>query len=52
MVCPWLKNGSITKYLERCGDILTVGDRLGLISEIASGLDYRKDMASLYKMRD
>ncbi|KAH9480786.1 Tyrosine-protein kinase isoform SRK4 [Psilocybe cubensis] len=40
MVCPWLKNGSLTKYLERCGDILTVGDRLRLISEIASGLNY------------
>lgn len=27
-----MKNGSVTKYLERCGDILTVGDRLRLVS--------------------
>ncbi|KDR83111.1 hypothetical protein GALMADRAFT_113318 [Galerina marginata CBS 339.88] len=40
MVCPWLKNGSVTKYLERCGDILTVEDRLRLISEVAAGLAY------------
>lgn len=31
MVCPWMKNGSVTKYLESCGDILTVEDRLRLV---------------------
>lgn len=31
MVCPWMKNGSVTKYLENCGDILTVEDRLRLV---------------------
>ncbi|KAF9525854.1 hypothetical protein CPB83DRAFT_858745 [Crepidotus variabilis] len=38
MVCPWLKNGSITKYLERCGDIIGVEDRLKMICEVADGL--------------
>ncbi|KAF8962977.1 TKL/TKL-ccin protein kinase [Flammula alnicola] len=40
MVCPWRKNGSITKYLERSGDILSVEDRLKLIAEVADGLAY------------
>ncbi|TFK27549.1 TKL/TKL-ccin protein kinase [Coprinopsis marcescibilis] len=40
MVCPWMENGSISKYLEECGDILTVSERLRMINEIAEGLSY------------
>jgi len=32
MVCPWMDNGSVSRYLERCGDILSVSDRLQLVS--------------------
>ncbi|KAF5317548.1 hypothetical protein D9619_013143 [Psilocybe cf. subviscida] len=45
MVCPWMKNGSITKYLERSGDLLSVKDRLKLIVEIADGLAYCEYLA-------
>ncbi|KAG6847688.1 hypothetical protein H0H93_006565 [Arthromyces matolae] len=30
MVCPWMENGSVSKYLERCGDIMSPTDRLKL----------------------
>ncbi|KAJ8090389.1 hypothetical protein AAF712_006676 [Marasmius tenuissimus] len=40
MVCPWLENGTVTRYLERCGDILSMTDRLQLLCEVAEGLDY------------
>ncbi len=32
MVCPWFENGSVTKYMERRGDLLSVTDRLQLVS--------------------
>ncbi len=31
MICPWLDNGSVTKYMERCGDLLSMTDRLQLV---------------------
>ncbi|KAK0201152.1 TKL/TKL-ccin protein kinase [Desarmillaria ectypa] len=40
MVCPWLDNGSATKYMERCGDLLSMTDRLQLLCEVAEGLRY------------
>ncbi|KAI3608695.1 hypothetical protein WG66_003719 [Moniliophthora roreri] len=40
MVCPWHENGSVTRYLERCGDILSMTDRLQLLCEVAEGLSY------------
>ncbi|KAF9564167.1 kinase-like protein [Agrocybe pediades] len=40
MVCPWMKNGSMSKYLEKYGDILTVEERLRFINEVAAGLAY------------
>ena len=32
MVCPWLENGSVSKHMERCGDLLSMSDRLQLVS--------------------
>ncbi|KIJ14351.1 hypothetical protein PAXINDRAFT_100093 [Paxillus involutus ATCC 200175] len=40
MVCPRLKNGSLTSYLERRRDTLTPVERLVLISDAAAGLQY------------
>ncbi|KAJ7500959.1 TKL/TKL-ccin protein kinase [Mycena galericulata] len=40
MVCPWLEQGSVSKYMERRGDILSMTDRLQLLCEVADGLDY------------
>lgn len=40
MICPWLYNGSVTKYMERCGDLLSMTDRLQLLCEVAEGLKY------------
>ncbi|KAJ7688619.1 kinase-like domain-containing protein [Mycena rosella] len=38
MVCPWLEQGSVSKYMERRGDILSMTDRLQLLCEVADGL--------------
>ncbi|KAJ6620438.1 hypothetical protein B0H10DRAFT_2215964 [Mycena sp. CBHHK59/15] len=43
MVCPWLEQGSVSKYMERCGDILSMTDRLQLLCEVADGLNYLHD---------
>lgn len=32
LVCPWMKNGSVTKYMERSGDLLSTQDRMQLVS--------------------
>ncbi|KAH8830229.1 kinase-like domain-containing protein [Flagelloscypha sp. PMI_526] len=40
MVCPWLENGSISKWMEKCGDVLGMKERLTLICEVADGLSY------------
>ncbi|KAF9265052.1 hypothetical protein L218DRAFT_924853 [Marasmius fiardii PR-910] len=40
MVCPWLDNGTVSHYMERCGDILSMTDRLRLLCEVAEGLEY------------
>ncbi|TFK33028.1 hypothetical protein BDQ12DRAFT_658509 [Crucibulum laeve] len=40
MVCPWLNNGTVGKYMEHCGDILSVSDRLNLLNQVADGLAY------------
>ncbi|KAK0501187.1 hypothetical protein EDD18DRAFT_1430247 [Armillaria luteobubalina] len=39
MICPWLDNGSVTKYMdpERCGDLLSMIDRLQLFCEVGEG---------------
>jgi serine/threonine protein kinase len=33
MVCPWLEQGSVSKYMERRGDILSMTDRLQLVRQ-------------------
>ncbi|KAF5332421.1 hypothetical protein D9758_015109 [Tetrapyrgos nigripes] len=40
MVWPWLDNGSVTRYMERCGDILSMPDRLQILVEVAGRLAY------------
>ncbi|KIY70147.1 kinase-like protein [Cylindrobasidium torrendii FP15055 ss-10] len=40
MVCPWMENGSVTRYLERCGDLVGMVERMGLVSQVAEGLAY------------
>ncbi|GLB38631.1 putative protein tyrosine kinase [Lyophyllum shimeji] len=40
MVCPWMEHGSVSKYMEKCGDIMSTADRLKLLCEVADGLSY------------
>ncbi|KAJ4480939.1 hypothetical protein J3R30DRAFT_3287727 [Lentinula aciculospora] len=40
LVCPWMENGSVSRYMENWGDILTMTDRLQLLCEVAEGLRY------------
>jgi hypothetical protein len=40
LVCPWMENGSVSKYMEKWGDILSMTDRLQLLCEVAEGLRY------------
>ncbi|KAF8839153.1 kinase-like protein [Paxillus ammoniavirescens] len=40
MVCPWLENGSLTSYLGRRNDTLTIMERLALLGDAAAGLQY------------
>lgn len=30
-VCPWLENGTVSKYLEQRGDVLSMVDRLQVV---------------------
>ncbi|KIJ63427.1 hypothetical protein HYDPIDRAFT_29670 [Hydnomerulius pinastri MD-312] len=39
-VCPWMPNGTLTTYLERNADQLSLRDRLELLRGAASGLSY------------
>ncbi|TDL15392.1 kinase-like protein [Rickenella mellea] len=40
MVCPWLENGNLRKYMQRKGDALKLTHRLKLLCEVATGLAY------------
>ncbi|KAH7871132.1 uncharacterized protein C8R40DRAFT_1122895 [Lentinula edodes] len=40
LVCPWMENGSVSRYMEKWGDILSMTDRLQLLCEVAEGLCY------------
>ncbi|KAF8552984.1 hypothetical protein OG21DRAFT_1604384 [Imleria badia] len=40
MVCPWVENGPLTSYLEDRQDSLSVIEILGLLNNVASGLQY------------
>lgn len=32
LVCPWMENGSVSRYMEKWGDIMSMTDRLQLVS--------------------
>ncbi|RDB14785.1 Serine/threonine-protein kinase STY46 [Hypsizygus marmoreus] len=51
MVCPWMEHGSVTKHMERSGDIMSTVDRLRLLCEVADGLSYRKSVISYRKRK-
>lgn len=40
MVCPWADNGTLTGFLERQEDVLTLEDKFTLLTDIALGLQY------------
>ncbi|KAG1813919.1 kinase-like domain-containing protein [Suillus subaureus] len=40
MVCPWADNGTLTAFLERQEDTLTLEDKFTLLTDIALGLQY------------
>ncbi|KDQ54708.1 hypothetical protein JAAARDRAFT_196591 [Jaapia argillacea MUCL 33604] len=42
MVCPWMDNGSISKYIEHHGEHLSVSQRLKMLCEVCCGLSYRE----------
>ncbi|KAF8905415.1 hypothetical protein CPB85DRAFT_1437360 [Mucidula mucida] len=48
MVCPWFENGSVTKYMERRGDLLSVTDRLQMLIDAAHGLTYLHSLDILH----
>ncbi|OAX33964.1 WD40 repeat-like protein, partial [Rhizopogon vinicolor AM-OR11-026] len=43
MICPWVKNGSLTGFLEREQDTLSSQDKFSLLNDIALGLQYLHD---------
>ncbi|KAJ7202465.1 kinase-like domain-containing protein, partial [Mycena haematopus] len=45
IVCPWLEQGSVSKYMERHGDILSMTDRLQMLCEVTDGLKYRQSFS-------
>ncbi|KAE9403429.1 hypothetical protein BT96DRAFT_990287 [Gymnopus androsaceus JB14] len=40
LVCPWMENGSVSRYMEKWGDIMSMTDRLQVLCEVAEGLRY------------
>ena len=38
MVCPWLENGTLTSYLERCGASLEIGQILALVRMVVANM--------------
>ncbi|OAX38459.1 kinase-like protein, partial [Rhizopogon vinicolor AM-OR11-026] len=40
MICPWVKNGTLTGFLEREQGMLTSQDKFSLLNDIALGLQY------------
>ncbi|OAX38455.1 kinase-like protein [Rhizopogon vinicolor AM-OR11-026] len=43
MICPWVKNGALTGFLEREQDMLSSQDKFSLLNDIALGLQYLHD---------
>ncbi|OAX32303.1 hypothetical protein K503DRAFT_623285 [Rhizopogon vinicolor AM-OR11-026] len=42
MICPWVKNGALTGFLEREQDTLSSHDKFSLLNDIVVGLQYRE----------
>jgi hypothetical protein len=42
MVCPWLENGNLNGYLERCGATLVTPDRFNIVSVKENSLSLAK----------
>ncbi|OAX34041.1 kinase-like protein [Rhizopogon vinicolor AM-OR11-026] len=40
MICPWVKNGTLTSFLERQQDTLSCQDKFSILNDIALGLQY------------
>lgn len=47
MVSPWLDNGTLSTYLERSGDTLTICDRLHIVRPIHIPYRHISDTSSL-----
>ncbi|OAX34481.1 kinase-like protein [Rhizopogon vinicolor AM-OR11-026] len=43
MICPWVKNGTLTSFLDREQDMLSSQDKFSLLNDIALGLQYLHD---------
>jgi serine/threonine protein kinase len=48
MVCPWLEHGSVSKYMERCGDLVSTADRLQLVSHSVTLLEMSIVLTSMF----
>ncbi|OAX30934.1 kinase-like protein, partial [Rhizopogon vinicolor AM-OR11-026] len=48
MICPWVKNGSLTGFLERKQDTLSSQDKFSLLNDIALGLQYLHDKTIIH----
>ncbi|OAX36127.1 kinase-like protein [Rhizopogon vinicolor AM-OR11-026] len=48
MVCPWVKNGALTGFLERKQDTLSSQDKFSLLNDIALGLQYLHDKSIVH----
>jgi len=43
VVCPWMKNGTLTRYLEDSADQITASARKDILWQVISGLHYLHD---------
>ncbi|OAX35236.1 kinase-like protein [Rhizopogon vinicolor AM-OR11-026] len=48
MICPWVKNGALTGFLEREQDTLSSQDKFSLLNDIALGLQYLHDKSIVH----
>ncbi|OAX35238.1 kinase-like protein [Rhizopogon vinicolor AM-OR11-026] len=48
MICPWVKNGTLTGFLEREQNTLSSQDKFSLLNDIAIGLQYLHDKSIIH----
>ncbi|OAX32055.1 kinase-like protein [Rhizopogon vinicolor AM-OR11-026] len=48
MICPWVKNGALTGFLEREQDTLSSHDKFSLLNDIVVGLQYLHDKSIVH----